>query len=109
MNIELIIEHLQEMGRTVVQDNFASNIQDMLNEKGYKTHLETTDRDYLVWDDWKPYHQTWGGKREGSGRPSTGRKKQNIYVTDAEFAEVKKLIDKLRVNIPLFKKQRIQV
>jgi hypothetical protein len=37
-----------------------------------------------------------GGKREGAGRPSTGRKKQNIYVTDEELIEIKKLIEKMR-------------
>ncbi len=45
---------------------------------------------------------SWGGKRSGAGRPSTGRSKKIIYVTDEEYTEVKKLIDKLRVNIPLF-------
>jgi hypothetical protein len=38
----------------------------------------------------------WGGAREGSGRKATGRKKKNIYVTDEEFEEVKKLIETLR-------------
>lgn len=38
----------------------------------------------------------WGGKREGSGRPSTGRKKHQIYVTDEEYTQVKKLIEQLR-------------
>jgi hypothetical protein len=39
---------------------------------------------------------TWGGNRKGSGRPSTGRIKKQIYVTDEEFDEVKKLIEDLR-------------
>lgn len=38
----------------------------------------------------------WGGKREKSGRPSTGRKKQQIYVTNEELTEVRKLIEKMR-------------
>lgn len=38
----------------------------------------------------------WGGKREGAGRPATGRKKRNIYVSDEEYEEIKKLIEKLR-------------
>lgn len=37
-----------------------------------------------------------GGKREGAGRPATGRKKHQVYVTDEEFEQVKSLIDKLR-------------
>ena len=39
---------------------------------------------------------SWGGKRSGAGRPSTGRSKKQIYVTDEEYTEIKKLIDKLR-------------
>ncbi|MBS3990113.1 MAG: hypothetical protein KGZ44_09230 [Dethiobacter sp.] len=38
----------------------------------------------------------WGGARPGAGRPATGRKKRNVYVTDAEFEAVKNLIEKLR-------------
>lgn len=38
----------------------------------------------------------WGGKREGAGRPSTGRKKHQIYVTEEEYAKVKQLIENLR-------------
>lgn len=38
----------------------------------------------------------WGGSRPGSGRPSTGRKRQFIYVTDDEFLKVKDLIETLR-------------
>ena len=40
----------------------------------------------------------WGGRRERAGRPSTGRKKHQIYVTDEEYIEVKKLIELLRVK-----------
>lgn len=38
----------------------------------------------------------WGGKREGSGRPSSGRKRQQYYVTDEENEAIKLLIKKLR-------------
>ncbi len=37
-----------------------------------------------------------GGKREGAGRPPTGRKKANFYITDQEKLEILKLIEKLR-------------
>lgn len=93
MNIELIIEHLQETGKVIVQDSLSYGIQNILIERGYKTHFESTDREYIVWDDYKP---SWGGKRSGAGRPSTGRSKRIIYVTDEEYTEIKKLIDKLR-------------
>lgn len=39
-----------------------------------------------------------GGKRNGAGRPATGRKKKNVYVTDSEFAEIKKLIEQIRAS-----------
>lgn len=41
----------------------------------------------------------WGGKRAGAGRPSTGRKKYQIYVTDEEFEQVKKLIESIRSEV----------
>lgn len=37
-----------------------------------------------------------GGKRIGAGRKPTGRKPKQIYVTDSEYTEIKKLIEKLR-------------
>ena len=40
--------------------------------------------------------QGWGGKREGAGRKPTGRSKKMVYVTDEEFAEIKKLIEEMR-------------
>jgi len=38
----------------------------------------------------------WGGKRPNSGRPSTGRKKYQIYVTYEEHLKIKQLIEQLR-------------
>jgi len=38
----------------------------------------------------------WGGKRPGAGRPSTGRKKRNFYITDDEFEKMKEYLDTLR-------------
>ncbi|HZK23801.1 MAG TPA: hypothetical protein VFC74_00235 [Oscillospiraceae bacterium] len=38
----------------------------------------------------------WGGKREGAGRPSTGRKARSVYVTDKEHEAIKDLIKKMR-------------
>jgi hypothetical protein len=42
------------------------------------------------------YSKTWGGKRPNSGRPSTGRKKHILYITDEEYLKVKQLIEQLR-------------
>ena len=41
----------------------------------------------------------WGGSRPGSGRPSTGRKRRQYYLTDQEDAEVKELVERLRGNL----------
>lgn len=38
----------------------------------------------------------WGGYREGAGRPSTGRKKQNFYITDEENEKLRKYLEELR-------------
>lgn len=38
----------------------------------------------------------WGGAREGAGRPSTGRRKRTVYVTDEEYSKIKELIEQLR-------------
>ncbi|SHI74584.1 hypothetical protein SAMN02745975_00513 [Geosporobacter subterraneus DSM 17957] len=39
---------------------------------------------------------SWGGSREGAGRPATGRKRRQIYVTDEEYEQIKDLIDQMR-------------
>lgn len=39
-----------------------------------------------------------GGLRPGSGRPSTGRKKRQFYITDEECELIKKYIEELRSN-----------
>lgn len=39
---------------------------------------------------------TWGGPREGAGRPSTGRKKHQYYVTDEENIKLRKYLEELR-------------
>jgi hypothetical protein len=35
---------------------------------------------------------SWGGKRDGAGRPSTGKSKKNLYVTDYEFELLKSVL-----------------
>lgn len=39
---------------------------------------------------------SWGGRREGAGRPATGRRKRTLYITDDEYDKVVKYIDELR-------------
>jgi hypothetical protein len=43
----------------------------------------------------RPFNN-WGGKRPNSGRPSTGRKKHVVYITEEEYLKVKQLIEELR-------------
>lgn len=38
----------------------------------------------------------WGGAREGSGRPSTGRKKKSFYITEEENEALRKYLEELR-------------
>jgi hypothetical protein len=38
-----------------------------------------------------------GGKRNGSGRKPTGRKKLIVYVTDEEAKSIRNLIQKMRI------------
>ena len=40
--------------------------------------------------------ENWGGTRKGAGRPSTGRKKVVLYVTEQEKEKIKELIRNLR-------------
>lgn len=63
----------------------------------YSTYL--VDLDY----DTKEYLQTfstetktWGGAREGAGRPATGRKRQSFYITDEENVLLREYLEKLR-------------
>jgi hypothetical protein len=37
-----------------------------------------------------------GGHRPGAGRKPTGRKRQQFYITDAEYAALKKYLENLR-------------
>ncbi|MGE5327990.1 MAG: hypothetical protein ACM3KR_00580 [Deltaproteobacteria bacterium] len=48
-NIETTIEHLQEMGKVVVNDTKNINeLQYELQKRGYITEYKSTDRDYLI-------------------------------------------------------------
>lgn len=38
----------------------------------------------------------WGGRREGAGRPATGRRKRNFYITDEEYQKLMEYLETLR-------------
>lgn len=40
--------------------------------------------------------KSWGGRREGAGRPATGRKKRTMYITDSEYQKLTEYLDSLR-------------
>jgi len=40
--------------------------------------------------------RAWGGSREGSGRPATGRKRRQYYLSDDEDTKIKDYINELR-------------
>lgn len=42
--------------------------------------------------------KNWGGQRAGAGRPSTGRKKYNFYITDEEHQLLKQYLEQLRLK-----------
>lgn len=44
----------------------------------------------------KKEDKAWGGKREGSGRKTTGRKRKFYYVTEEEDIKIKEYLNKLR-------------
>lgn len=44
-------------------------------------------------EDWSG---NWGGKREGAGRPSTGRKQVKFFLTGQEKEKVKEYIKEIR-------------
>lgn len=39
---------------------------------------------------------SWGGRREGAGRPATGRRKRNFYITDEEHQKLTEYLETLR-------------
>lgn len=42
----------------------------------------------------------WGGKREGSGRPTTGRKKKTYYITEEEDQLLREFLENIRKEPP---------
>lgn len=42
------------------------------------------------------FHKSWGGPREGAGRPSTNRKRRQYYITDEEDQLLRDYLQQLR-------------
>ena len=67
-----------------------------------QNHLQPTDPGYM--QDLKRIQDkilststaTWGGSREGAGRPSTGRKRQSFYITEEENEKLREYLEELR-------------
>jgi hypothetical protein len=64
-----------------------------------QNHLQSSDADYI--QDLQRLQAkiltTWGGKREGAGRPATGAMPtRSLRMTDKEYIKVKEFLQKLR-------------
>lgn len=71
-----------------VPDHEAISLETELKEKGIQAGNTSPGRVNI--------RTGWGGRREGAGRPSTGRKKKNYYVTDEEDIKIRELLETLR-------------
>jgi len=71
-----------------VPDMEAIGLEQELREKGIQAGNGSPGRVNIRTD--------WGGKREGAGRPSTGRKKQMFYVTDKENEKLREQLQTMR-------------
>lgn len=80
-------------GNTLVQ--FMALVKDGYYRKIEKARIGPA-KQYMSDEDIEALKNSWGGKRERSGRPATGRTKKNIYVTDLEFKKIKKYIEEMR-------------
>ena len=38
----------------------------------------------------------WGGKREGAGRPGSGKKQYSFYITEEENAKLRRYLKEIR-------------
>jgi hypothetical protein len=81
-------------------------LEELVNKYGVKTEVVKTlpngiklfrifDRDGLAIGEYHALTQ-WGGSREGAGRPSTGRKKVNFYITEDEETKLRTYLEELR-------------
>jgi hypothetical protein len=69
-------------------------------ERAYRAaqnHLQSSDAGYIQDLQRLQSKLTWGGKREGAGRPATGAMPTRaLRMTDEEFVVVKEFLDKRR-------------
>jgi hypothetical protein len=80
-------------GNTLVQ--FMALVRD-----GYYKKIENgkigPSKQYMKDEDIEAIKNSWGGVRDGAGRPSTGRKKRQLYITDSEYQVLIKYLEELR-------------
>ena len=89
-------KHYESVGDTLKGE------QALQSYRAAQNHLQPTDPGYM--QDLKRIQDkisststaTWGGSREGAGRPSTGRKRQSFYITDEENEKLREYLEELR-------------
>ncbi|KPU42136.1 hypothetical protein OXPF_39150 [Oxobacter pfennigii] len=84
--------------KTTVEDEITYIVSEIINPDDFMS-AEPLEPSYtLGYSQQSMDIKSWGGYREGAGRPSTGRKKKNIYVTDEEYEQVQAFIQQIRQN-----------
>lgn len=74
----------------------------------YSTYLVNPDYDTKEFlQTFSAETKTWGGAREGAGRPATGRKRQNFYITDVENQLLREYLERLREETQMGKTMKI--
>lgn len=92
----LTTEQFQELTESEEVLNYEHAGQDICQTRGQqKYYIRYADHEETVLVENEPERQ-WGGPREGAGRPATGRKKQNFYITDEENEQLRQCLEELR-------------
>ena len=77
----------------IPDDVDASTVQILLN----KTVIwKASVIEFSALGEGKLVNGSWGGSRPGAGRPSTGRRKRTLYITDEEYQQLTEHLETLR-------------
>jgi hypothetical protein len=88
-----VIQHFYDNGT----NDFGAyhNRQPLRDENGEIIYASTA----AEIDDAIDAFSAWGGPREGAGRPATGRKRQQYYVSDDENIKLRQYLEGLRTSM----------
>lgn len=76
--------------KSINDERFAKLCRDALQEGDFPDDIKAELSTY------ETSIYTWGGYRPGAGRPSTGRRKRTLYITDEEYDKLTEHIETLR-------------